>query len=312
MTNETPPTWLGCPVCQGPLDQTRTGLHCPVDTLDFPLLDGIYRLLPPGVLAAAETYAAEYRQQREAQGWRTLTPAELVALPEKGPSGWDSLYWPVRRQSYRALLGGLEKVEGRAAEPLRIVVMGAGTGWLAGRLAARRHQIVALDLSADDAFGLGAARNAAGAFDRLPLLVQGDMERPPVQPGQVDLVIYSASVHYASDLQQCLARAAALLRPAGALIIDDTPILTGEVTALPAADERPAQERQPLRKGRQLLLVELEQAMAAAGLVFEMHQVRRGWRWAFRQWRIRFGGGVTFTMPLIVAGRTPGATGAAD
>jgi hypothetical protein len=33
----------------------------------------------------------------------------------------------------------------------------------------------------------------------------------------------------------------------------------------------------------------------------EIQQVSRGWRWAIRQWRIRFFGGVNFLLPLIVA-----------
>jgi SAM-dependent methyltransferase len=261
------------------------------------LQDGIYRLLPPTELAAAEAYAAEYRQQREAQGWRPLAADELVALPDKAPSGWDSLYWPVRRQSTQALLSWLEEVELRPGEPSRAVVMGAGTGWLAGKLAARGQQVVALDLSADDVFGLGAARDAAAAFSQLPCLVQGDMEQPPVQPGLADLVIYSASAHYAVDLKQCLAKSAALLRPGGALVINDTPILTGDVTPLPPEEE------QPLRRGRQVPLADMTQALTGAGLAFEIHQIRRGWRWAIRQWRIRFFGGVGFSLPLIIARR---------
>ncbi|MGD8585265.1 MAG: methyltransferase domain-containing protein [Chloroflexota bacterium] len=287
--------WLGCPICQGPLDQTKTGLHCPADALDFPLQDGIYRLLPPDEVEAAESYAEEYRQQREAQGWRSLTALELAALPEKAPSGWDPLYWPTRRQSFQALLAWLEEVEAHAKHPLRIVVMGAGAGWLAMRLAAREHQVVALDLSADEAFGLGAARDAARTLAQPLLLAQGDMERPPLQLEQVDLVIYSASVHYAVDLRQCLANSAALLRPTGRLVISDTPVVPGEVTRLPP------EEGQPPRRGRQLPLVDVEQALSEAGLAVEVHQVGRGWRWAFRQWRIRFFGGVNFLLPLIVA-----------
>lgn len=296
MTNVTPPTWLGCPVCQGPLDRTQTGLHCPVDALDFPLQEGVFRLLPPGEAVAAEEYAEEYRQRREAQGWRSLAAEELAALPDKAPSGWDSLYWPTRRQSYQALLAWLEEAEAQAREPLRTVVMGAGIGWLAGRLAARSQQVVALDLSTDDSFGLGAARaTAVAAFAQPFFLAQGDMERPPFQPGQVDLVLYSASLHYAVDLQQCLANSATLLRPTGVLVINDTPILPGDVTPLPP------EEGQQLRKGRQLPLVELESALASAGLDFEIRQVDRGWRWAIRQWRIRFFGGVNFLLPLIIA-----------
>lgn len=297
MTNLAPQTWLGCPVCQGPLDQIEAGLYCPVDDLNFPLQDGIYRLLPPGEREAADAYAEEYRRQRENQGWLPLTAEVLAGLPEKAPAGWDSLYWPVRRQSYQALLAWLDTAETPVSDPLRVAVMGAGFGWLAGRLAAPGRQVVALDLSADDAFGLGAARDGAGAFDEPPLLVQADMERPPLQPGRVDLIVFSASVHYAVNLQQCLQRSAALLRPGGALVINDTPILPGDFTALPA------EEGQAPRRGRQLPLGELEQALAEAGLDFEIQPVGRGWRWAIRQWRIRFFGGVGFTLPLIVARR---------
>jgi len=296
MIKTTPPAWLGCPVCQGPLDQTETGLHCPVDSLDFPLQDGIFRLLLPGEEEMADAYAEEYRRQREAQGWGPLTSEELVALPEVAPPGWDPLYWPVRRQSYEALLAWIE-AETQAEETLQIAVMGAGFGWLAGRLAPRGHQVVALDLSLDDAFGLGAAREALGSLSNPPALVQGDYERPPLRPGQVDLLIYSASVHYAVDLKGCLQTAVALLRPGGAILVTDTPILTGDFTAMPPG------EGQSPRRGRQLPLVELEQALSGAGLAFEIQQVGRGWRWSIRQWRIRFFGGVGFTLPLIIARR---------
>lgn len=295
MTRLAPPTWLGCPVCQGPLEQTDTGLQCPVDALDFPMQEGIFRLLPPEEQQAADAFAQTYRQQREAQGWRPLAANELAALPEKSPAGWDSLYWPVRRQSYVALLAWLETVDLPDGEPLRVVVMGAGFGWLAGRLAARGHQVVALDLSADDTFGLGALRDAAGAFETRPTLVQGDMEQPPLQAKQVDLLVYSASVHYAVDLQLCLQKSATSLRPGGALVINDTPVLRGDFTALPP------EEGQARRRGRQLPLTELEQALANAGLDFEVQQISRGWRWAIRQWRIRFFGGVGFTLPLVIA-----------
>jgi len=290
----TPPDWLGCPICQGPLDQIETGLYCPVDDLDFPVQSGILRLLPPGEQETADAYAEKYRQQREAQGWPSLVADELVALPEQAPAGWDSLYWPVRRQSYEALLARLEAAEQQSSEGLRIAVMGAGFGWLAGRLAGRGHTVIALDLSDDDSFGLGAARAAADAFVALPILVQGDMERPPLQKNQVDIVVYSASLHYAVDLQQCLRKSASLLRPGGALVITDTPVLVGDFTALPP------EKGQAPRRGRQLPLKELELALSGADLDYEISDVGRGLRWTIRQWRIRFFGGPGFTLPLIV------------
>jgi len=290
----TPPDWLGCPLCQGPLDHTETGLYCPVDDLDFPIQAGIVRLLPPGEQETAAAYADKYRQQRETQGWPHLTADEMSTLPEKSPPGWDSLYWPVRRQSYQAMLAWLETAEQEAGPGLRIVVMGAGFGWLAGRLAERGHNVVALDLSADDAFGLGAARDAANAFVAPFLLAQGDMERPPLQNNQVDIVVYSASLHYAVDLQQCLQKSAGLLRPGGALVITDTPVLIGDFTALPP------EEGQTPRRGRQLPMKELKHALSGADLDYEIRDIGRGLRWTIRQWRIRFFGGVGFVLPLII------------
>jgi SAM-dependent methyltransferase len=292
---KTIPAWLGCPVCQGPLDQTETSLGCPADGLNFPLQDSIFRLLPPGEREAAGAYAEEYRQQREAQGWRPLTAEELATLPQKAPAGWDPLYWPARQQSFAALLAWLNTFDAPAGTPLRVVDMGAGFGWLAGRLAAGGREIVALDLSADDAFGLGAARQTAADYDRPLLLAQGDIERPPLQPGQIDLLIFNASLHYAVDLKKCLRSAAQLLRSGGALIIMDTPVLVGDFTALPPT------EGQSLRRGRQLPLAELKQALTTAGLTFEIRQPKRGWRWSIRQWRIRFFGGPGFTLPFIIA-----------
>jgi hypothetical protein len=75
----------------------------------------------------------------------------------------------------------------------------------------------------------------------------------------------------------------------------DTPILSGNFTAMPS------KEGQPLRRGRQLPLAELQQALTEAGLAFEIHDIGRGLRWSIRQWRIKFFGGVSFTLPLIVA-----------
>jgi SAM-dependent methyltransferase len=259
------------------------------------LQDGIYRLLLPEERQAAGEYAETYREQREAQGWRPLEAEEIALLPERAPAGWDRIYWPVRQQSFLALLNWLETTGSPAGESLRVVDMGAGFGWLTGRLSARGYDLVALDLSADDAFGLGAMRETAGALPRSPLLAQGDIDRPPFQPGQVDLLIYNASLHYTLDLQNCLRVAANLLRPGGALVIMDTPVLTGDFTAMPP------KEGQPLRRGRQLPLTELQQALTVAGFDFEIHDINRGLRWKIRQWRIRFFGGVGFTLPLIVA-----------
>ncbi|GAG25456.1 unnamed protein product, partial [marine sediment metagenome] len=181
-------------------------------------------MLPPDKSAAAGAFAAEYRERRENQAWRALSADEITALPEKIPSNWDRRYWQVRRQSYRKMVDLIGN-DRQLKKPYRVVDMGAGFGWLAARLATGGHEVVALDLNLDDAFGLGAAQRLRQSAGLDLTLVQGAIEDPPFQQQQVDLLIYNASLHYASDIECCLSSGAVLLRQGGALIVMDSPVV---------------------------------------------------------------------------------------
>jgi SAM-dependent methyltransferase len=283
------PSWLGCPVCQGPLTQQESAFYCPSHNLSFPEVNGILRLLPPEKVVEAEAFAIEYRRQRENQDWRRLSANEMIALPEKGPRDWDKLYWQVRRQSFRQLENRL-KAGGRYEKPHRIIDMGAGIGWLAARFAADDHDVVALDLSDDDAFGLGAALRLKQALNLNLTLVQGAIEDPPFQRQQVDLLVYNAILHYASDINYCLASGVGLLRPGGALIIMDSPV----VDKKPVTDWHWGGGRK-LEKGRLLA------ALESAGLNYKYVTIQRtiGWRW--RQLKTKLRGDLPFDFPLIIA-----------
>lgn len=310
MINDVP-TWLACPVCQETLSQQGDLLFCSHDDLSFPELDGILRLMPADQREAADAYAAGYRTRREEQGWRSLTAQEMAALPTIPPGGWDKIYWPVRHKSFKALIRWFKQdIDGRDG-PLRVVDMGAGVGWLAGRLvmeASKPIELVALDLSCDDAFGLSAAGRLRQELNLAITLVQGDIESPPIQQKSVDLLIYNASLHYARDVAACLATAAALLRPGGVVVIMDSPISTGPVTAIAgpppavgadveANEEKPADNR----AGRQLPNEEVIQALTEAGLTYEFTTIRRGFRWGLRELRMRLFGMAIFDLPIIFA-----------
>ena len=160
---------------------------------------------------------------------------------------------------------------------------------------AEDHSVVALDLICDEAFGLGAARPMSQESERTLTLVQGDIEQPPFSPRSADLLIYNSSLHYAGDLGRCLVAGAQTLRPGGALIIMDSPVVYGSVTAVPAEGEK----SQKQRRGRQLSEEELSQALAQAGLQSETVPVGRGFRWRLSRLRMRFMGLVPFELPLI-------------
>ena len=307
--NNDVPSWLGCPVCQKALSQQENNLYCPNDDLSFPLQDGIFRLMSPEQRQEADAFAEEYRDRREEQGWRSLTAEEMAALPTIPPGGWDKIYWPVRHKSFQIFMRWFKQdIDGRTG-PLRVVDMGAGVGWLAGRLALEANELVelvALDLSSDDAFGLGAAGRLRQELE-LPLtLVQGDIERPPFQRQSVDLLIYNASLHYAGDVAACLASAATLLRPDGAVVIMDSPISTGPVTAMsgpPPGVGAKVEKKKTGRSGRPLPNEKVTQALTEAGLTYEITSVRRGLRWQVRQLRMRLFGLAIFELPIIIARR---------
>lgn len=297
MMNTPLPPWLGCPICGGPLDPLDGALLCARDDLNFPIQDGILRALLPAERKAADEWAADYRHRREEQGWRPLSPEEISVLPETAPAGWDRLYWPARSQSFRVLEAEVKRMASRAKQPLQVVDMGAGFGWLGGHWAAAGQSVVALDLSCDEAFGLGAAREMAQTL-ALPLtLVQGDIDQPPLQPRSADLLVYNASLHYAADISGCLARGAQALRPEGALVIMDSPVVFGQVTAVPASEDHGAGSR----RGRQLTEAELTKALTQAGLSYEYKKVSRGFRWRISRWRLSLMGLAPFELPFVYA-----------
>lgn len=302
--NEKFPPWLGCPLCQGPLQHRNGGAYCPKDGLTFPVEDGIWRMIPPDQQAAADAYAERYRTRRESQGWGRLEALQMAALPDISPPGWDKIYWPVRRQSYRALTSWLKKFGDSYDRPLRVVDMGAGVGWLASRLAVLGHDLVALDINCDDAFGLQAADRLRRELSADMSLVQGDIEKPPFQQASVDLLIYNASLHYASDVKGCLAHAATILQEGGGLVIMDSPISRGPVTAVYEAspgDETSGDNNANRRLGRHLPRVEVTEALSEAGFSYDISRVRRGLRWQLRQWRTRLFGVAVFDLPLVTA-----------
>ena len=290
---------LACPLCGGRLCNADGGLICPADGAAYPMHpSGLFDLRPPVGRAAANAFAAQYRASRLADGWRPLSAEIARALPDGHPPGFTPLYWTVRRESWAALVTLLSEL---GAAPLTIADLGAGFPWLSHRLAALGHAVLAVDLSPDIDFGLGAARlfptarlwdDPTGASWWRPgtfLPVLGDLEQPPLAAAAYDVVICNASLHYARDLPAAVARMAHTLRPAGALVIVDSPIVSLS---------------HPGRDGDRLLdRAAVEAALGQAGLTAAWHPVSRGWLWRRHQvknWLLRRS---QFDFPIIVGRR---------
>jgi SAM-dependent methyltransferase len=181
----------------------------------------------------------EYRTVRRAEGWGSANPAYYRALPYRDLTGRFTDIWRIRARSFELFLEKVLLPLELRQPSLKVVDIGAGSGWLAYRLAQRGHWIAALDLLEDPLDGLGAtAQYARGVrpivaeFDHLPL------------PGQcVDLAIFNASFHYSTDYATTLRESQRILQPRGTLVILDSPMYSDPTSGARMVKEREARFR---------------------------------------------------------------------
>ena len=95
--------------------------------------------------------------------------------------------------------------------PSRLLEVGCGRGHLAAALSARGHRVIAVD-SSEEAVAETRSRGADARLARFPAFE----EREPF-----DAVLFTRSLHHIPPLADAIAKAHALLRPAGAIVVDD-------------------------------------------------------------------------------------------
>ncbi|MGI9147390.1 MAG: class I SAM-dependent methyltransferase [Chloroflexota bacterium] len=185
---------------------------------------------------ALAQFAREYRTIRRAEGWGSPNGAYYRALPYRDLTGRFPAIWRIRAHSYRTFLHRVvEPLEQQVSGPLRILDVGAGSGWLAYRLALRGHNTVATDILDDRLDGLGARKH----FDARFAAMLADYDHLPLVSEQLDLVVFNASLHYSVDYAATLRESLRALRRRGTLVILDSPTYVD-----PTSGARMVQERQ--------------------------------------------------------------------
>jgi SAM-dependent methyltransferase len=125
-----------------------------------------------------------------------------------------------------------------AGRPLTVLDLGSGNGWLSHRVALAGHHAVALDIREDGVDGLGAAEPFVTDHpERIERLV-ASFDVIPLQDRCVDLTVFNASLHYATDLQRVLGEARRVTRPDGRIAILDSPFYRQEVQGLAMVAEK--------------------------------------------------------------------------
>jgi SAM-dependent methyltransferase len=232
---------------------------------------------------ALAQFAREYRTIRRDEGWGSHDPAYYRALPYRDLTGRFRGIWRIRARSFDTLIDQVIAPLERQT-PLRVLDLGAGSGWLSQRLAQRGHWVVAVDLLDDVLDGLGAARHYACDFQ--PLLAEFD--RLPLAAEQADVVVFNASLHYSSDYALTLGESLRVLRTGGTLVILDSPMYFDPTSGARMVQERRSQflarygfASDALSSEHFLTPARLEMLAGRLRISWQVHQPALDWRSAF-------------------------------
>jgi ubiquinone/menaquinone biosynthesis C-methylase UbiE/ADP-ribose pyrophosphatase YjhB (NUDIX family)/uncharacterized protein YbaR (Trm112 family) len=224
---------LRCPCCHERLSVETVDpsplLLCSACTARYPVVNGIPGLVIPDRAKPLENFCRQYDALRLQEGWANETPNYYQSLPFRDLSGRHPREWQLRVGSFRLLQKWL--LQNYAETPLRILDIGAGSGWMSRELAGQHH-VLAIDANAGP-HGLAALPWAQRHF----MAVQAELERLPFAAGAFDLAIANASLHYTRNIEAVLEKISRVLRPGGKLIVMDSPAYPTAAAAL-AAHER--------------------------------------------------------------------------
>ncbi|MEM8535234.1 MAG: class I SAM-dependent methyltransferase [Chloroflexota bacterium] len=212
---------FACPQDQTILEQVGSGKlrHLANGTI-YTCERGIWRLLTQERTKYYERFLKEYRSIRRAEGRGSVDADYYRTLPFADLTGQHREYWHVRACGFETLIEHVvDPLEARG-QPLKILDIGAGNGWLSYRLAQREHHVAAIDLSTDDYDGLGSH-----VHYNIPFVpVQAEFDQLPFAANQFDLVIFNASFHYSTDYRVTLHEVLRVLQPNCPFVILDSPV----------------------------------------------------------------------------------------
>jgi SAM-dependent methyltransferase len=249
----------------------------------------------------------EYETVREAEGQGSRDPSYYRALPFCDLTGQHSDNWRIRAASFSSFLEHVvQPLERQGGATLSILDLGAGSGWLSYHLARRGHQVAAVDLQTGHMDGLGTHIHYDVPFTP----VQAEYARLPFALGQADLVVYNASFHYSTDYLESLSEARRVLKPAGQVVILDTPVYRDRRSGEQMVREREARfvkehgfPSNAIPCENFLTYDRLDELALKSGLTWRIFKPFYGLGWALRPWRARLRGHREPASFMVIAGQ---------
>lgn len=281
---------LTCPQCRAVLEVAADTADCRACKLTYHRQNGIWRLLRPERVQLIDAFLADYTKIRLAEGRGSDDAHFYRNLPECPPDHPMAAQWAIRHRTFRCLR---DEVIPRVGLHLRILDLGAGTGWLCRRMALLGHEPCAVDLSCNDQDGLEAARHFRAEWPR----VQAEFDWLPFPDACFDLVIFNASLHYSTDYVRTLREALRVLMPAGSVVVLETPVYRREASGHRMSEERHEYFLQ--RYGTRSNSLPNLEFLTWSGIEELGEQLELEWRpvhpwyglkWALRPWRARLQG----------------------
>lgn len=164
--------------------------------------------------AAAGIFAEQYSQLRKKEN-RFYTDEELLHLPKLSKTHPHYKEWLSRKDSCRRLIRYLSKKQ----QPLHILEVGCGNGWLSAQLAGIKNAVVTgTDINKEE---LEQARRVFAGKSNLSFTM-GEPGKD-ILPGQhYDVIVFAASMQYFPSVKKTAAAAVSHLTLMGEVHILDT------------------------------------------------------------------------------------------
>jgi SAM-dependent methyltransferase len=287
---------LLCPACRHPLRELYApnslenfSFACGLCKHELYRVNGIWRAILPQRSAYFQEFMANYQRIRLAEGRGSATADYYLALPYKDLTGANQGQWSIRGCTFRYFERKILPAFEASRDPLEILDLGAGNGWLSYRLALRGHRPVAVDLMTDSRDGLSAAQHFSSNLGVLFPCFQAELDNLPFADSQFDIAVFNASFHYSEDYQRTLGEALRCVKPGGAIVIADTAWYSSEASGTRMIEERRAAfiERfgtasDAIRSLEFLTDNRLKAMEQHFGLKWQVHTPYYGLRWAMR------------------------------